>query len=529
MKPPPLPSPGKASLPAVGNAVNRRVGALLAEGSLSCVYELLEYQCAPITRPLVLKQIKSAFVHDPQIREQLTLLRERRSELIHPNLCERIEVHIGEQDLWIIEQRVEGQSLATILEERGRMSLSEAQQVWQQIAKALHFLHQQGLRHTDLKPGHVLLAKVGEAYQVTVIDAGLARPLADGLIGTPSYLSPELVRSATPRPTARSDIFAFGCVVYEMLFRQRAFPAQTVAERRGNLSADPGHHFLTGEDQPKTEAVRSALFSALEESPERRPAKICELIARLDAVFAPPESNAGSAAPTPSPLPASSGGHRVLPAVRDGISPPPSESGQLRPPNPNIHRTPGPRPTIRSRVPYVMASLALIVGLSLGVKAWLPDSESHSGVITDFAAASDLVDLGASPSVLDLPAPLIERIADSGLDGSAVGNLESRRPHGHKEEPRPEPHPNRPKLHCALRGTSGIEKKDLEAIRRGCEKLPASPSSRYCVVLKQLLKELVPQEFPNAFLESHKSFFECVRTVELFGSIPKKGVSYVCE
>jgi len=176
-----------------------------------------------------------------------------------------------------------------------------------------------------------------------------------------------------------------------------------------------------------------------------------------------------------------------------------------------------------------MASLALIVGLSLGVKAWLPDSESHSGVITDFAAASDLVDLGASPSVLDLPAPLIERIADSGLDGSAVGNLESRRPHGHKEEPRPEPHPNRPKLHCALRGTSGIEKKDLEAIRRCCEKLPSSPSSRYSVVLKQLLKELVPQEFPNAFLESHKSFFECVRTVELFGSIPKKGVSYVCE
>ena len=92
------------------------------------------------------------------------------------------------------------------------------------------------------------------------MDAGLARPLADGLIGTPSYLSPELVRSATPRPTARSDIFAFGCVVYEMLFRQRAFPAQTVAERRGNLSADPGHHFLTGEDQSKTEAVRLSLI-----------------------------------------------------------------------------------------------------------------------------------------------------------------------------------------------------------------------------------------------------------------------------
>ena len=61
--------------------------------------------------------------------------------------------------------------------------------------------------------------------------------------------------------------------VREMLFRQRAFPAQTLLERRLNLNADPGHHFHDREDQPKTAAVR-ALFSALEESPDRRPAKI---------------------------------------------------------------------------------------------------------------------------------------------------------------------------------------------------------------------------------------------------------------
>ena len=525
MKPPPFPSSGKASHPLAGSALKGRGGALLAEGSLSCVYELIEYQGAPVSRPLVLKQIKSAFVHDPQIREQLTLLRERRSELIHPNLCERVEVHIDEHEIWTIEQRVEGQSLASLLEERGRMSLADAQQIWQQLAKALLFLHQQGLRHTDLKPCHVMVAKAGDGYKVTLIDAGLGRPLSETLVGTPAYLAPELVRSANPRPSARSDIFAYGCVVYEMLFRQRAFPAQTLLERRLNLNADPGHHFLTGEDQPKTAAVRSALFSALEESPDRRPAKIADLVARLDAACSPSETVAIGTTPHVSTAPSSSAGHRILTPVREPARPPNSDSGQLTPPNPNIHRTPEPRPVILSQMRYVTASLVLGICVAAGLVAWLPEHKEQRAVSFDLATSES----ADADEPLDQAGQMVERSPEESLD--AGGLIPDLRADEGKEPERREPRTPKPKLRCRLNAPASLDKRDLEAMRSCSQLLPTYARMSVRAFLKRIpkLREVVATGFPDSYAESHKSFFECTKNIRLVGSIPPEGVSYVCE
>lgn len=370
-----------------------------------------------------------------------------------------------------------------------------------------------------------MVAKAGDGYKVTLIDAGLGRPLCENLVGTPAYLAPELVRSASPRPSARSDIFAFGCVVYEMLFRQRAFPVQTLAERRSNLNADPGHHFLTGEDQPKTAAVRSALFSALEESPERRPAKIADLIARLDAACSATETAAVGTPLHASPAPASSAGHRILTPVREPVSPPPSDSGQLTPPNPNIHRTPEPRPAIRSRIPYVIASTMLLLGVGAGIWGWHSGSSPHPGVLTDLATADAIW----ADETGDLTSAVSEEIADGGTDARERAIPDLIVLPRHKEEERREPHVQRPKLRCSLKPPAGMDKKDSEAILRCCHKLPSSPRSPYRVVLKQLLKEVVPKEFPDSFFDNYKSFFECIKNIELAGFIPPKGVSYVCE
>jgi serine/threonine protein kinase len=135
---------------------------------------------------------------------------------------------------------VPGQTLADRVLE-GPLSINEALLIGQQIALALEAAHAEGIIHRDLKPANV---KITPAGKVKVLDFGLAKAVrvhADAdhptvveatrqgvILGTPAYMSPEQVRG---QPLdKRTDVWSFGCVLYEMLSGKRAFPAATVAD-----------------------------------------------------------------------------------------------------------------------------------------------------------------------------------------------------------------------------------------------------------------------------------------------------------
>jgi serine/threonine protein kinase len=500
------------------------VGALLAEGVLSSVYTLLEYQGAPVNRALVLKRIKAEYVNHALVREQLTTIRERLRGFSHPNVCEILDVYIGETELWIVEQRVDGQSLAAYLEEHGRLSLAAAQLIWQQVARGVQALHEHGMMHGDLKPGHILISRSGDSLKVKLIDVGLGRPLSEHLVGTPSYLAPELVRAASPRPTVRSDLFGLGGTIYEMLFRQRAFPAYTLPERLRNLSADPGRHFLTGEDQPKTAAVSKALFSALEESPERRPRTVTEFVARLDAACSAVPAAAASShiasgshvAQAPLVRPEASM-RRPIPSLQlsSDLPLPQAESGQFTPPDPRIHQTPSSQRIARNSHRFLIATL---VGL-LGVVAIGSLVHSSTPSVDEPMSRTPLVE---SDLATTLPPDLSE--AEEELDGGTPNFVDLASP----DLRTPQPQPKR-RVSCGLRGTTGVAKEDLAAIKECCRHLPGPQHGPLRVLMKQFLRNLVPREFPQDLPGSHSQFFACAKGVELKGALPAKGVIYVCE
>src|SRR5215472_2823274 len=150
-------------------------------------------------------------------RDELSARFEREARAIaalnHPHICTLYDVGPN----YLVMELVEGETIAARLK-RGPLTTTTALLYGSQIATALAEAHAKGIVHRDLKPGNIMVARSG----VKDLDFGLARSARDDtvtasrmVIGTPSYMSPEQREGKTA--DARSDIYAFGCVLYEML------------------------------------------------------------------------------------------------------------------------------------------------------------------------------------------------------------------------------------------------------------------------------------------------------------------------
>jgi eukaryotic-like serine/threonine-protein kinase len=214
-------------------------------------------------------------------RKQFTARFEREaraiSSLNHPNIC--ILHDIGPN--YLVMELVEGETIAARLK-RGPLPLEEAIRYARQIAAALEAAHEKGIVHRDLKPGNVMLSKSG----AKVLDFGLARREGDQtlteermMIGTPAYMAPEQ-REGGPAD-ARTDVYAFGWVLYEMLTgervaiqrrRLRARKLETIVSRC--LEGDPGRRWQSAAELEQELAlcrVRRGLSAAAHSSLHRAP------------------------------------------------------------------------------------------------------------------------------------------------------------------------------------------------------------------------------------------------------------------
>ena len=195
-----------------------RIEARLGEGGMGVVYKASDTR---LGRSVALKFIKAQFSRHWE--------REARAvaALNHPHIATLYEVGEHEVAPYLAMELVEGKPL------KGPLPVKQAIQYGVQTADALAAAHAAGIVHRDLKPGNIL---VTEKRSVKVLDFGLAK-LADsegvpastqtvGLAGTPGYMAPEQLEGE-PADT-RSDIFAFGCILYELLSGRRAFPGETI-------------------------------------------------------------------------------------------------------------------------------------------------------------------------------------------------------------------------------------------------------------------------------------------------------------
>src|SRR6185503_1347107 len=229
-------------------------------------------------RLVALKTFRAPFGEDADPEDSGILRRrslreaQRAGTLSHPSVITIFDVvEVPDEDSFhIVMEYVEGQGLDSRMRERGPMKLSEVAPLVAQIASALDHLHARGIVHRDVKPGNVLVTAEG---RVKITDFGIARSEDPGatldtdVYGTPYYMAPEQIQG---RPVdARTDVFALGVVVYEMLTGTRPFPGSTVAEVAHRIVYGvPAEPEVDG--KPLSAAVREVLQQALAKEPADR-------------------------------------------------------------------------------------------------------------------------------------------------------------------------------------------------------------------------------------------------------------------
>jgi len=255
-----------AALPArVGHyAITRKLG----EGGMGVVYAAHDGR---LERTVALKTMP-ALANDEAARKRFWREARAAASVNHPNICQIYEIVEDEGELFIAMELLEGESLAERLR-CGPLSVSETVRVGFGVLAALSALHARGIVHRDLKPTNVFLTPHG----VKLLDFGLAGPelsliAADAITrtgmvaGTPRYMAPEQVRGEPV--DARSDLFAAGAILFEMLAGRPAFAGQSVVEMLdATLHEQPPA--LTG--SPAVAAVDRVIRRALAKRPADRP------------------------------------------------------------------------------------------------------------------------------------------------------------------------------------------------------------------------------------------------------------------
>jgi eukaryotic-like serine/threonine-protein kinase len=198
---------------------------------------------ARLNRDVAIKVLPDHLSANPELRERFEREARAISQLSHPNICVLYDIGKHEGADYLVLEYLEGETLGARLR-RGPLPVEQVLKCGAQIADALDKAHRHGVVHRDLKPDNVMLTKSG----VKLLDFGLAKPLAtpanmsssiaatmtqsplttEGtLVGTFQYMSPEQLEGH--EADARSDLFALGCVLYEMSSGKRAFDGKSTA------------------------------------------------------------------------------------------------------------------------------------------------------------------------------------------------------------------------------------------------------------------------------------------------------------
>jgi len=281
-QPPNVPSaPTGEILPArIGRyAIERKLG----EGGMGVVYAVRDDR---LERTIALKTL-SAPASDETARQRLWREARAAASVNHPNVCQIYEVGEDGGRLFIAMELLEGEALAERLR-RGPLSTSEAVPIALGMLAALSALHARGIIHRDLKPSNVFLTVHG----VKLLDFGLARPELDAslsptigltqtgmVMGTPRYMAPE--QATGDVVDARTDLFAAGAILFEMLAGRPAFGGRTIVEvlHATRYEQPPA---LTG--SPGVAAVDRVIRRAMAKKPDERPASAEAMAEELRAI-----------------------------------------------------------------------------------------------------------------------------------------------------------------------------------------------------------------------------------------------------
>jgi len=283
-----------------------QITSLLGKGGMGEVYRARDTK---LKREVAIKILPEEFSRN----EERVSLFQREAELLaslnHPNIATIHDLQEANETRFLVLELIEGETLAEQIQ-RGLIPVEEALNIARHICDALEAAHEKGVVHRDLKPANVKITPDGK---VKVLDFGLAKALegrparatlsnsptlihtlagsdAGVIIGTAAYMSPEQARGFAA--DQRSDVFSFGCVLYEMLTGRQAFQGDTVSDiLAAVLAREPDFALLPANLNPK---VPELLRRSLEKNPRRRWYAVGDLRFEIEAALTAPTVSAAA-------------------------------------------------------------------------------------------------------------------------------------------------------------------------------------------------------------------------------------------
>ncbi|GAA5003491.1 hypothetical protein GCM10025734_40890 [Kitasatospora paranensis] len=359
----------------IGRALNGRyeLVEILGVGGMATVYRGVDRQ---LGRQVAVKVLNGGLADDPRFAERFGREAQHAAMLVHPRIVMVFDSGVDEGSPYIVMELVQGRTLGRLLAEQGPLPVDRAVGVAAAVCEALEVAHGAGLVHRDVKPGNIMITDDGG---VKVVDFGIARAGSSAgqqltqtatVLGTAAYLSPE---QATAAPLdGRSDLYAVGCVLVEMLTGEPPFAAETpVAIAFKHVSEQPAPVSVRRGGIPP--ALDVAVMRLLAKQPEDRPAHAsaarAELLAAVPVAAAADRTSEllgaatqvlPAAAASPGfPAAAGFGGHPYSEPNRTSVLPPTAPPSALGRP---YHDEPEPGPEQPAgRSPWLFAGAGVAV------------------------------------------------------------------------------------------------------------------------------------------------------------------------
>ena len=272
-----------------------------------------------LNRTVAVKVLPPSVAADPDRRERFDREAQAIAALNHPHICTLYDVVSHADERCLVLEYLEGETLAARLA-RGPLTTDEALRIAGEMASALTVAHRAGIVHRDIKPANVFLVRTGSAWTAKLLDFGLAKATAPAIagaqsilpttpaaltaqgtiLGTFQYMAPEQLEGIDA--DARSDIFAFGCVLYEMLRGEPPFAGKSSASLISSIMAATPKPISTTATIPA--ALERIVMRCLAKDPDERWQSIADVRAQLQWVTSSAqESPAVSARPRRAALP----------------------------------------------------------------------------------------------------------------------------------------------------------------------------------------------------------------------------------
>ena len=290
--------PGDASPdPLLGAlvAAKSRVGRLVARGGMGRIY-LAEQQ--PLGRSVALKVLDTRYIQrdqDPEFQKRFLLEASTCARLTHPNTVKvfdygRLDAD-GQDTYFMVMEFVEGRTLRQAIKQQGQLPPARALRVTREICRSLREAHRLGIVHRDLKPSNVMLVASDEGESVKVLDFGIVKVMRDDdgdltvsgrFLGSPRYMSPEIIRHSNV--DGRSDIYALGILLYEMLCGRAPFQGEKSVHTMMSHINDPVPTLMERGGLEIAGPVEALVRRCLEKDPKDRFQTVDELMAGIEAL-----------------------------------------------------------------------------------------------------------------------------------------------------------------------------------------------------------------------------------------------------